>query len=580
MARIERIIFFTEEGYELSRIDFCNGKTKITNKKGANKYVKKLLIQEDACSIEELLNDKVYFMSIEEMESTFKEKRKSDKESSDEEKRSTEKIFLAIKLFAMATLIAISVKLGKTIKDTFFDSDVKKESSILPKEENMEEIVDSYSDSSSRTNFVKAIIAYLQRYNGVVSHQYYEEGKGALAHTWDEVEIQKLMFNDYNEQQLINIYGNYKIDRDKLFNDYLMYIKEETQAHIIQGNSLCKDMLFESDEARFFYDKFESYVINYNRASNNDDKRLIAEEFFKTIRRKFDFDDYDTTKIKSYYLSITPIVNAMNLICADKKDVILSEDELGYFNDMFFEDIVNNKINNIAAIVNSVNSDDDNYQKLKEAAIEKLSDDKLYDIYENRDITDYAKYKKNIIDVKREEDKTNKEENTTEVTVDNNDSAKTDNENNKTMDSGEKKKKKKTKSNKNNKKKKKTKKKAKVSDGNIYDIPVETDDVVLPTIVNNNDNIDTDIPVDNNSTDNISDEVINNSDDAYDYINTDDSVKDITTDPTGAVDSDTPLPDPNADYSTLSIEEKATLIVEYWANNNEDYNNKILVKTR
>ena len=218
------------------------------------------------------------------------------------------------------------------------------------------------------------------------------------------------------------------------------------------------------------------------------------------------------------------------------------------------------------------------YEEIEDAAMEQLEESNLYNVAEDqRDISDHKDYKEAISHFKNDNSKT--EINTVSNEISSNSEGKTTSDINNDNKKEIKKKKKSEKTVDKSTKSKKNNDSSEEDSSNYEDDNYDNDyyDNEQDDINNNDNNNDDDneyIDYDENKEDN--DDNLSNSSVYGDHI------KDITTDPSGAVDHNEPLPDPNSKViNKLTIEQIANQAIEYAANNivsEPVENNKVLIK--
>ena len=441
--------------------------------------------------------------------------------------------------------------------------------------------------------FITTVWSYLNQYNNDFSSLHLsEESTTKLALTWDEVIAEELIYNNIDKEALTQIFDSYNFNAEDMYNAYLNAISQETEAHIVQTTPLNKTLMFNNDEGKSFYEKYETMMINFNNETEDNKKEEIANDFYLNLRNDFDIKDIDS--IKSYKLSIIPIINAMNMECRNlDKDYLLTEEEKNFFNKKIPKKIVKKKLEEYEKVLNTyaiadkaLNNNAISFEAIKQTAIEDLEGNNSYNIEENqRDISDHKEY------IDRINWKYTKNSSNSNFNLENSENNNNNNE----------------KEN-NDKKEQEKKKKKNNQNKEVISSPVPTSDNNNNDSISNNNNsndnnnnnnnsieqnqttsdddnyqIPTPIPADfdGDSPDDVNEEtpepfkedeqteepVVNNTPTPT----SDNSIKDITTDPTGAVDSNEPLPDPNnITIQSLTTEELVDIIINQMEKQEDD----------
>ena len=466
----------------------------------------------------------------------------------------------------IGTLVAACIGTGAWIK-----RDITKKQQAFEKEaENDNNInVDNNKNNKNYNNIYKALKAdmnidkskainsiwkYISDYNISVSKNHISDNSSTkLGLKWDEVVAKYLAYNDLSQQSINNIFDTYKFDSDVFINAYKSGFDQEVLAHTIQIEPLNKNYLIKNKEGKKLYKKYESIIIGYNGIKGDTKKVEYAKKFYNELRKDFDFNKSNIENVEKYKLSIMPMVKAMDKMTSNLNlNNKLSKPEQEYFNKLSSTSMIKSKFKNIENKLTSYQiasdaldekSNEISYKKLKKLAIKELKNDNAYKVANNdeRNIRDHSEYKKNTSYAVASNDNTQTVTNTSSANSSEVTSTKT----------------------KSNNKKGKIKAK-KIKDENINDADVTT--VENTDDENNKDDDYYYVAPDTNEDTNSED--INNDQENNNVVD-DESVKDVTTDSTDAVESDTPLPDPNNEDSiqtTNSSENNDSLITVTYIN--------------
>ena len=567
-----------------NKVKFC------TKEDFLNKYKHEIDIRKQ--HMEKLKNIEKKNQIKQEQKLQKKETKIKNKELKKEKKEKSEKKglqrFLTI---SIVSICAATIGIGTAVYNKLFndtslesncDDDLKNTNGLI---KNPNKIINLLNDSRINKNkkkFVTKTVNYLYNYNKTNADKYAEKNTTVkAAHRWDEIVSQQLIFNNYNKQELGDIFDYYDLDSTIMYNAYLEGIKQESMLHIIQTSPLEKTGII-SKKANKIYKKYEELNIKFNIQFKKSEKKKIAKEFFKELREDINFED--ASDIETYKTSILPIVDAMMKKCKNIKiNGMLNKKEKNWFYNSCIEKAENKltnsdlKLEEITVINNSLNEKFDiTFEDLETVAMESLEKENLYNVSnQDRNLTTYDSYKKAILKSKSSRNDNNyqnysdsynnytdsdsdTDNNTDDLEVEENDNTQENNKNSKTTS-------KKTSTSKKANKNNKTKKN---NDNN------KNND-------NSNDNDNDSDSIDYNDEEE-TDYYDNDYDDSYDYDNDDEYIeednqdmpkqneyKDVTDDPTGAVDHNEPLPDPNS-YDTYSYtnEEIADIIIEKMTNDN------------
>lgn len=433
-----------------------------------------------------------------------------------------------------------------------FDVDKTKEyetaEDMLAKYGSVDEILEQSHINQTKATTLSDIWSYLKHYNKTISNQHKNNlSDTRLAHTWDEVVIDYLAYNDISKDEVAKVFEHYNIDTNILKEAYQSGYKQDILAYTVVTESTNKTDIINSQEGKEFYQKYENLIIKYNKTydnmNNENDLEKIINKFYKTIRSDFDIQQSKET-VEDYKLSVIPIIIAYdNMLKNSECDYKLTIEEKSYFNELADFSIFENKIRNLSdslyaynlgTTVLDENKEEYTYSQIKDAAITELDNDYAYNIDENeRDISDHSEYQSKFeIKIEDTYEQTINEYNKDSNSHNNDDAGMVD-------DDGE---------------------EDKIPDWMLEDNPQE----------------------DENRVNTESEEEQTNSDDIYDVEedtptqndennqpNNDDSIKDITPDDSD-VDINNPLPNPNgkslSEYQ-LSNQVIAEKMIDYMVHN-------------
>lgn len=465
----------------------------------------------------------------------------------------------------IGTLIAACIGTGAWIKrdidkkqqniEKELENDSNKNNKTGGEENNYDSIYTALYEANMNADKKKAINSiwkYINDYNLKVSENHISKNSSTkLGLKWNEVVAEYLAYNNLSQQAINNIFDTYKFDSNVFIDAYKSGFNQEVLAHTVQIEPSGKSNIIKSQKGKNFYEKYESIVIYYNSTKGGSQKSKYAEKFYKQLQEDFDFNKSNIKDVEKYKLSIMPMIKAMNQMTSKLDlDNKLSEAEKDYFNKLSSANMIKSKFINIENKLTSYQiankalgeyQDEISYKKLKNLAIKELKKNNAYQVANNsdRNIKDHKEYKKNV---SYEVASNNKKKDVSSTdSKENNNQSNTKEEKTTVI------------------KTKASVKKDKIKTNNTNNTS-NTSNVVKQS--NNDDEyyyVNPDTKTDN------SNEVINDNNNVATSggIEIDDSVKDITTDGTGAVDTDTPLPDPNNENNNTIEKDDSLITVTY-----------------
>ena len=467
--------------------------------------------------------------------------------------------------------------------------------------------------NDDRYNFLNNVGKTLNNYNMTEATNVLEENKGTkLAHSFDELAIQYIMYNDVSESEIHNIFGNQFVDKNELMSSFELGVKQDSLAHNLQISDIDKSNMFKTEEAKDFYDKYNNLFTEMNNTSEKTEKQKYVSKFYDMVRGDFtEMSDGTYDNVKGYQASILEFTEAMEHmnITTDNQLTKQEQDYIDGLTDHFIAEKINHfvVVQNGRALVNQEFDEIDTLPSVidyEEMLAKELNETDNYYVDEaSRDVRNYDSYNDHIngdVTLEKEEqeeivEEQVKETQSTTTAYNNNDyynegealvvgsyephSIVVDDSTN-TSDSIE---------NEENNNSTVSIDDQVVADSDAASQIISSEDMVVADDIS--DQIieeDTDSYVDNTNNEFSLDDffyddstISDESTVSYQYIDgviddngnysesyTNDSKSDTT-----AVMPDTPLPDPNASASQLSNEQLAEMMVEDMANNPTAYDN-------
>lgn len=328
---------------------------------------------------------------------------------------------------AVAALITGGVLIGKNANKHNYHDDINPKASqvqndgknIIPNNNDNSNTINNnvtYTNSydilnnlknrnEDRYNYLSNIKDVLYNYNVQEANKYQESGKDTkLAHTFDELAVQYLIYNDISGEEIPNIFGNEFIDQQELMSSFKKGVKQDSLAHNIQTEDIDKSALFKTQDAKDFYNKYNGLFTKMNNCEQKVDKQKCVKTFYNMLREDFpDMENGNYSNVKSYQLVIQEFVQSMQHINITAGNE-LNEQELKYI--LGLQDVINERIGQIVttqnarALVNPEFSEIDTLpqtEDYKDMLIEELEDtDNYYTTEADRNVKNYDSYKEHI----------------------------------------------------------------------------------------------------------------------------------------------------------------------------------------
>ena len=316
------------------------------------------------------------------------------------------------KVAALATALAmLIIPISSCAKENDKQNDPAPTKIEEVKARDFDAIINS-SKSVVQKQFMNSVSNTLDSYNEDFARSYLEAGsdvKAALS--WDEVVSLGLVYNDFSKEQLISIFNGAELDQQKLQDAYKTATLQLFGAHVIETREypVQMDGLIQSEQGKAFYEKYHEMFLACKEATGQDQINKVNafyQELYKDFPINFEqrevgiahADPRDT--ISAYKFSIIPMVSASEILFQNLDiDNTLADKAIDYLDDLG----VCNRANDIiekATIVNlgaNSNSEYANYEELKQAKIEELEAQAAYVRDDaHRDISQYNSFKEKV----------------------------------------------------------------------------------------------------------------------------------------------------------------------------------------
>lgn len=268
------------------------------------------------------------------------------------------------------------------------------------------------SKSDVQKIFMNNISESLDNFNIKFANAYVEKDKNIKAAlSWDEVTSLALVYNDYNKDQLIQIFNGADLNTTKLEDAYKTGVLQLMGAHVIETRENKVDMssLLESQEAKDFYEKYHELFLKCKEATGQEQINRV-NEFYQELYKDFPITEKvreegiahsdSRNSIETYKFSIIPMVSAAEMLYQNLAiDKTLQDKAVAYLNDIGVCNRANDVIEK-AALVNlsaSKNNDYIDYNILKQAKITELIDEDAYVVDDaHRDLSELDSFKNKV----------------------------------------------------------------------------------------------------------------------------------------------------------------------------------------
>lgn len=394
---------------------------------GYNKLAEYL--KENECELKDLIEDDKYdVVDLNELKDKIKEDFSSEKEDDEDLEKLGDKISkkldsisnikidrLKIKKWIIRTGLVLGgfvvvggiYKLGKhngkkdnATSTTEITSEIMNDNSEVNQNtySSVDDILTNSNINESKKQAVFATWAYINNYNNTVASNHICSDGTRLAHSWDEIISDYLVYNYISGEEAIQIFDNCNIDSTELKANYSSSIEQATMEYVVLTEPTSKEGLIKSDTGKNFYRKYEDMIIRFNKSGDDiQSKEQIAKEFYSEVYLDF-LNGNEISENESYKLSVIPIINAFNLLTQDINcDIKLTDENKTKITDMGNGIFVSSYLESISSYVNANSisfNDDITYAEIVDIAIEELCDNNLYNIDEvNRNISNSKEYK-------------------------------------------------------------------------------------------------------------------------------------------------------------------------------------------
>ncbi len=248
----------------------------------------------------------------------------------------------------------------------------------------------------------------LDWYNGEFADYYVEKGKDIRAAlTWDEMIALQMAYNDYSKQDIHAIFNGAEISSNDLENAYKNATLQLMGAYVIEeeGHLVDVSKFVHDEEGIAFVQKYQN-LFEAAKNAEGDEKVAAVEAFYRELYKDFPITEEIRTEgishadhrtIESYKLAVAPIVAAAEIMFQNLEiDATLTDPAIEYFNDLGLCNLAQDKFDRIETITLACcEYDEENplYEQFRTAKIKELKKKGIYVIDDaHRDLSQLDRF--------------------------------------------------------------------------------------------------------------------------------------------------------------------------------------------
>lgn len=239
---------------------------------------------------------------------------------------------------ALAVLAGVAVKCGLQKKSTKYGNN--NQQNVQYQQGTFAALL-AKLHSGVKKDAVSLVQTNLQNFNDTLSGSIMKPGENKrLAHSWEENMASYLAFNQFTSEELYQIFDTYPINANELYDQLKLGNMKEMLYYARATEPSGRGNLINSDEGKKFFNRYESLILAYNKATEKEEKIRIAKEFYANVRIDFPVNDQNregfihTDKgYEDYAYAVIPMISAMEVMTRNV-DVNLTEKEVTYLNEL------------------------------------------------------------------------------------------------------------------------------------------------------------------------------------------------------------------------------------------------------
>ena len=206
---------------------------------------------------------------------------------------------------------------------------------------------------------------FLVYFNTTFSDDHIEPDKDIRAAlSWDEVIALTTLYNDFSNQDIIQIYNGADLDSYQMLTDYKTGFLILMGAHVLENSSVPVklDMLLQTQEAKDYYNKYHDLFLAA-KESTGETQLNYVKNFFAQVRADFPISMESRRSnvgiahadprngLKDYYYSILPMLSAAEIMFQNLDiDYTLNDEEIALINELGICNLAESRYNNVALL--------------------------------------------------------------------------------------------------------------------------------------------------------------------------------------------------------------------------------------
>lgn len=206
---------------------------------------------------------------------------------------------------------------------------------------------------------------FLVYFNTTFADDHIEPDKDIRAAlSWDEVIALTTLYNDFSNQDIIQIYNAADLDSYQMLTDYKTGFLILMGAHVLENSSVPVklDMLLQTQEAKDYYNKYHELFLAA-KESTGETQLNYVKNFFAQVRADFPISMESRRSnvgiahadprngLKDYYYSILPILSAAEIMFQNLDiDYTLNDEEIALINELGICNLAESRYNNVALL--------------------------------------------------------------------------------------------------------------------------------------------------------------------------------------------------------------------------------------
>ena len=245
-------------------------------------------------------------------------------------------------------------------------------------------LLDATSNQTQKNAMYNVGLA-MDGFNNVFAGYYLEDGKDVRAALkFEEVVALQVAYNDYSKDELKAIFNGTDVRATDLTRAYKDASLQLMGAYAIENDKHPVDMsmLVDSEEGKEFYHRYHQAFLAAKMATDPDEKIRLVSEFYKMVRADFPITTEVRTEgishaqnyedLEAYKLSVTPMIAAAEMMWQNLPiDETLKDGEIDFINDLGLCNYAEKTFERaeLIALTSEVDKNNPTYDQYREAYI-------------------------------------------------------------------------------------------------------------------------------------------------------------------------------------------------------------------